>query len=48
MQVVLVMWLLLAGMKAVLWEGTLERDGAPAGLTEVTAADGPTNPPPKP
>jgi hypothetical protein len=49
MQVLFVMWLLLAGMKAGFWDGGLEPvTSAPARTTEVEAAEGPFNPPPKP
>jgi hypothetical protein len=49
MQVLLMMWLLLAGMKAGLWEA-VEGASAPARTTEteVVAAEGPFNPPPRP
>ena len=47
MQVLFLMWLLMAGMKDVLW-GT-EREGGegqPTRTTEVDAAEGPVGPPP--
>jgi hypothetical protein len=48
MQVLLVLWLLMAGMKDATWDGNLERDAsAPAETTtEVVAAEGPLGPPP--
>lgn len=46
MQVLFAMWLLLAGMKDVLWEGGLEANTADATDTsEVFASEGPVNPP---
>jgi hypothetical protein len=49
MQVLLVLWLLMAGMKDSTWDGNLERDASvPTGTNEVVAAEGPVNPPPKP
>jgi hypothetical protein len=48
MQVLLVMWLLLAGIKAGFWEGLETDSSAPARTTEVEAAEGPISPPPKP
>jgi hypothetical protein len=46
MQVLFVMWLLLAGMKDVLWEGGLEQETtAPSDTSEVFASEGPLNPP---
>ncbi len=47
MQVLLLMWLALAGMKG-LWGGLETESSAPARTTEVVAAEGPINPPPKP
>jgi len=48
MQVLLVLWLALMGMKDVTWDGVLEKDASvPASQTEdVFASDGPLNPPP--
>jgi hypothetical protein len=49
MPVLLMMWLLLAGMKDAIWEGGFDSvSAAPSGTTEVEAAEGPFNPPPKP
>jgi hypothetical protein len=49
MRVLFAMWLLLAGMKAGFWEGGFETEwSGPARTTEVVAAEGPFNPPPKP
>lgn len=46
MQVLFVMWLLLAGMKDVLWEGGLEQvPAAETNTSEVFASEGPVNPP---
>lgn len=47
MQVLIALWLLVVGMKDVLWEGGLEADaGAPGGAGEVVASEGPVGPPP--
>jgi len=49
MQVLLVLWLLVMGMKDVTWDGGLDRE-APApssGTIDVVANEGPV-PPPKP
>lgn len=48
MQVLFVMWLLLSGMKDVMWQGGLEEQQAsvPSGTTEVVASEGPVGPPP--
>jgi hypothetical protein len=49
MQVLLVMWLLLAATKAGIWDGPdMDATADPAGTTELVAAEGPINPPPKP
>jgi hypothetical protein len=46
MQVLFLMWLALAGMKDVLWEGGLEPAAAAAeDTTTVDAAEGPVFPP---
>lgn len=46
MQVLFLVWLVVAGMKDVLWEGGLEQDASvPSGTTEVVAAEGPVLPP---
>jgi len=47
MQVLLVLWLALMGMKDVTWDGVLEKDASvPAETAEVVAPEGPFNPPP--
>jgi hypothetical protein len=48
MQVLFVMWLVLAGIKAGIWEEYDTGSSAPARTSEVVAAEGPANPPPKP
>ena len=51
MQVVFLVWVLVQGMKDVLWDGGLEQTpvaaaSAPADSTDVLAAEGPDSPPP--
>ena len=52
MQVLFLAWFVVAGMRDILWDGGLERDDPATAVTpaspDVTAAEGPDNPPPKP
>jgi hypothetical protein len=48
MQVLFVTWLVLMGMRAVIWEEVDPGSSAPASTTELVVAEGPINPPPKP
>lgn len=47
MQVLFVLWLLVVGMKDVVWDGGPDgTEGSPAGAGEVVASEGPIGPPP--